>query len=1420
MAENIGDINLNINVNVRGAAGLQSIQTGLQNIQAQGAKVAKSISGVTGSMRTQAAQAGTLKDRLDSAEKQYDAIFRASYRLQNVGYGLINVSKEMFGIISNLTDQWGNFEFMINRAAGAMQVFTDSGSKANPIYEALIENVYSLSKELRIFPATDVAKAVYYWASTTGQQVNSMNDLKTVMQAVNPLMKEAALTETSYEQTIKGVYSILVQYHKGLDQTGDVTAKLNLVTQRTALEFSDLINSFKFVGPVAGALGVTFEEVASTLGAIGDAGIRGTQAGRALRQMFIQTAKPTAKAQALLDNVFRSTNGLRKGFEELVFPEGKFVGITKYTQYLAMALQHATVRDRQFFLASITTANELPVLTSLVENQIRALNGSADAYDNTKASVDDATNATVQFNKQWELLSTSWKGVIGRLREGAEVIKLRVGRQIAESLKPAVDKMSEFLDKVDRWVKRNPEVIATVGRFAAGLGALAAVAGGLFVLAGSLLGLYAAVNIIVKGFAPLFAIGSAALGAIVALAEAIIRNWTRIQRVVVPAINRFMNALTGGRGGIEAMKAEMEKLHKAVSDFADTIVRFAIKAIEALLNIMTSIANSPFRPIIEAVAKAMLAAFGARSILMILGFGAALTNILKVLFIVRAGALGTAVQLRFLGASAFFATLEAKGLTAALQTMSKTTILIVLTAVILVIQTLIDLLPRTKQDVDALNESYKDFLFTIGKGSKALDEQIQSIIGLAPKMAEIQAQIDAINTKKYAPRDISGSVSKAKLQKQLEDLQASSAELQAKWQASFQSIADDSERSLSEVVDIVEKYGPKIFGPLNTEAALTNAQAFTKEYFKVLGDDSVLSAKKAIKIWNDLIAKGVKPKTDAATFLRTVVSPEELKKAYADLDATKQLDEVAKDLKAHSFAMATNILIGLKSGADTYSDDINTQVTNLLNGIPKAYSAVEEEVTALATKTPQEILDALVAGFKSLGDVGKQIKAALKAGPITGPKLVKGLFGDITGKDTTSALTSKFAQFNLIGLAAIDNAHTQFVNAVNAYERVGKEGNLAAAIKKQLGPAKFLAIFAGTYKGKDWKKLTPEQQAGLQEMVDWAATQMGLIKPTPAVITGVTQTLNSKTSRLFAAEFGATADRMDTPQGADPISNLVAQMKDPWEKQGKPFVDSVTGYITNAWSSLNAYFASNPDPLGELASAMSKSLTAPGGVEPTTDAAAKYISDHLAGQSPPPVGPLSTIDKGGLATMLAWVGGFSAGIPAAILAAIATTTLVQLFMTPPLFSLFNGGSNVMKSWIDGMVHYWDTEGRSRLHSVLTEIKRLQVGNSPPPTGPLKDIGKGGYNIGKAWAEGMMSGSGLAVKNAMTTASLVRSALSLEGPNAPSLVMTAATDRVIKVEVDVSSKDGSVDALTVQQLKTALTSDDLVRSLQHMATAKG
>lgn len=1316
MTASIEDIRLNIVLGIQGMTNLTALNSALSSYYTRQSTATRGASAATAAVKAQNAQLNTLHGRLTAAEQAYDAVFRASYRLQIVGYSLLGVSRDILGVISDTTDAWGKFEFMVNRAAGALQVWRNAGSSISPLYNGLIDRVQALTKELRLFPAEDVAKATYFWASTSGQAVKTQQDLVSVMSSVNPLMKIAALTQTSYESAIKGVYSILVQYGKGLGDVGDVTNKLFLVTQRTALEFPDLINAFKFVGPVAGQMGVTFEEVAGVLGALGDAGIRGTMAGRALRQVFIQLERPTAKAQAAMEALFKSTQGIRKGFQETVFPNGQFVGLTNFVHLLAVALKDATQEQRGHLLATISTANELSVLSSLVGEEIKRIKGVGGAYDSSKASVLDAAYAATQFQKAWGLLADSWVGITGRIKAGIEIIRLNVGRGIAEALKPAVAQFTLMLDKIEIWVRKNPELVQTFTKIAGFVAVFAGIAGATLVLAGSLLGLFAAINVLRLGFARIIPAISVVTGWLTIFGEAIVRNWNFIVRTLTPAFENLAAALGLNKDGLEGAKKAWDDLHSTLRTITDYIVRNVVRAIATITDFFASILRqgSPVRSVLEAIGKALLLAFSIQVIATITGLAKVLSVIFSVLAVVRAGAVSTAVGLGLLRVQALFAAGGVKSLFIALQTMSKTTVLIFLTAFIAGMQWLHDNVPvvgdfldnlfkSATQNAAELNSRFQDFLDTVGKPlAKPLSDSINSLVEStghwATKITEVRDRL--------ANLPPMGDKVRASLDLKLGNLLEGQAAAVKDWGDRITAAADSANVSVSQfsgtMLDWVKQF----------RFDLPTATTAVTEWFKIIGDGTPTVAN-AIKYWNQFGKAFASKGISASDFLQFTVPADAINKFAADIKARTQIALAAQDISKGQYNLGYAILKDLVANSSQYSDDVNAAVTNLVGKVPQALKGIVDQAQQIASDAPGDIAKALIDGVKNIGDIQKSFADALKS--TLDPKhLVAVLFGTANLRTIEKGFLSTHLGMYDWATAQIKTLNDTFSAAVAAAMDSNQTETLARQIlANYTGPA-FTKAF-----GKGGQKLSPEMKSAIQGWVDWANQQLGLITPSPAVVATTTDTIKKNIPKWLAYEMsGAVAATGVVSPGADALKTAVAGMKTAWTEPsgGAAFLQSVGGIIKTTLSTNN----------------------------------------------------------------------------------------------------FQGGFNTFSSWFQGVLKAFNTYEPTVTQRLLS-LKRQTQGYSPPPEGPLKDIDTGGYNVGKAWSSHFVKGLGLAIKGTRDVTSEIGSLYS-DIPGATSggsMTVNSSQMRRVKVEVDVSSKDGSVSNLDLKALSAVIT-PEVMREVEHMA----
>ena len=484
------------------------------------------------SLRGQVNHWERLRQALTGLEQKYDGVFRAGFRLTAAGRQLTDVGQGILGFLDKAVDKWEDYQFMLNRAAGALSLF----DQQSDIYRKLSDGIQEVARRVRVFPAEEVAKAMYFWASTTGQTVKSQKDLNLLMKQITPILKTAALTETSYEKAVKGAYNVTRQFHLGLDKAGAVTKKLLLITQRTSAEFNDLTDSLKYVGPTAGALGVPFNQVIKWLGLIADQGIRGSQAGRALRQMFIQTLRPSAKAKDAYNDVFEATLHVQNGFDKLIFPDGKYIGLTKHVQLLARATKDMTEHQRNQFLATITTANELPVLTAMVEAETRAQRKGSHALDEAKYSLKDYGDA---FKHMFDLLKHSWKGALGLWQNTIDPIMRKIGQAFATALIPWIEGLSKVVRGFDKWMSKNPQLVDFAVKVATATGVLLVMAGSVLTVLGSLILFGAGIAFTIEAISAMLGIFGVfiagwglIIGVVTAVAVAVVRYWDAIRQNV------------------------------------------------------------------------------------------------------------------------------------------------------------------------------------------------------------------------------------------------------------------------------------------------------------------------------------------------------------------------------------------------------------------------------------------------------------------------------------------------------------------------------------------------------------------------------------------------------------------------------------------------------------------------------------------------------------------------------------------------------------------------------------------------------------------------------------------------------------------------------------------------------------------------
>lgn len=88
----------------------------------------------------------------------------------------------------------------------------------------------------------------------------------------------------------------------------------------SAISVDDIAEALKYVGPIANSMGLSIEEVTATIAALGNQGIKASQAGTSLRSMLVNLAKPSKEANKIIKSLgleFFNANGEMKSLADV-----------------------------------------------------------------------------------------------------------------------------------------------------------------------------------------------------------------------------------------------------------------------------------------------------------------------------------------------------------------------------------------------------------------------------------------------------------------------------------------------------------------------------------------------------------------------------------------------------------------------------------------------------------------------------------------------------------------------------------------------------------------------------------------------------------------------------------------------------------------------------------------------------------------------------------------------------------------------------------------------------------------------------------------------------------------------------------------------------------------------------------------------
>lgn len=327
------------------------------------------------------------------------------------------------------------------------------------------------------------------------------------------------------------------------------TRVADLLTQAAnsgTIGINDLGESFKYIAPVAGSMGLSIEDVTTALSAMSMSGIKGSQAGTSLRGVLTRMVKPTDQVAAAMDElgiVLTNSDGTFKSLDQILSEmRGSFSGLTD--------------EQKTYYAATLAGQEGMSGLLSL-------LNMSQEEYDEIAASMDNASGVAKETA---EVMRDNLAADVEELGGSLESLAITLAEHIIPHLRTFVQWLTELVGK---FTDLDPETQKTILKFAgiaAAIGPVILVIGKLVTAVGSVVTTFGKIPGAIAKAKGAFTAVSAAIGGIsapVVAVVAVIATLVAAFKHLWDTNEEFRNKMTAIWDGI---KSKFESFAQGIVD--------------------------------------------------------------------------------------------------------------------------------------------------------------------------------------------------------------------------------------------------------------------------------------------------------------------------------------------------------------------------------------------------------------------------------------------------------------------------------------------------------------------------------------------------------------------------------------------------------------------------------------------------------------------------------------------------------------------------------------------------------------------------------------------------------------------------------------------------------------------------------------
>lgn len=337
------------------------------------------------------------------------------------------------------------------------------------------------------FSATESAQAFTYMAMAGW-------DTEKMLNGISGVMSLAAADGLDLATTSDIVTDAMTAFGLKAEESGHFADVLAKGSSSANTNVSMLGESFKYVAPLAGALGYSVEDTTVALGLMANAGIKGSQAGTSLKTALANLTKPTAKMRAVMDEYnisITNSDGSMKSLSQIMDMLRTNLGGLGAAQQAAAA---TTLFGKEAMAGMLTI-----------------INASETDYKNLTEAI---ANADGTAKKMADTMQQNLNGQLTILKSGLEEAAISIGDALMPLIQGLVAAVQGWVTWFNSLNDTTKSMIAIIGLLVAALAPLLVVIGTFITSVGTIM---TAIPAMMTAFAAFSAAGGPVLLAVAAV---------------------------------------------------------------------------------------------------------------------------------------------------------------------------------------------------------------------------------------------------------------------------------------------------------------------------------------------------------------------------------------------------------------------------------------------------------------------------------------------------------------------------------------------------------------------------------------------------------------------------------------------------------------------------------------------------------------------------------------------------------------------------------------------------------------------------------------------------------------------------------------------------------------------------------------